>query len=118
MSPFLAGQKPCSFCHIPYSKEDAPFKMNLALCQVCGKKVVPEVLLATVDPPPGVRSLSLPARHVRRSQTTFLDPNHWPRQADRGESLPFEEESSRRSQRCHRQRRSPVFGIRPAQTVD
>ena len=50
------GQKPCSFCHIPYDKDDAPFAMNLATCQMCQKKIVPEILLATVDPPAGVRN--------------------------------------------------------------
>lgn len=47
-------QKPCSFCHIPYSQDDSPFPMRLVPCLSCGKKLVPEVLLATVDPPPGM----------------------------------------------------------------
>jgi hypothetical protein len=50
-------QKPCSFCHIPYSKDDSPFPMRLIPCSSCGKKLVPEILLATVDPPPGVRMI-------------------------------------------------------------
>jgi hypothetical protein len=48
-------QKPCSFCHIPYDKDESPFPMRLVPCSVCGKKLVPEILLATIDPPPGVR---------------------------------------------------------------
>lgn len=47
-------QKPCSFCHIPYRQDDSPFQMRLVPCVSCGKKLVPEILLSTIDPPPGM----------------------------------------------------------------
>lgn len=44
--------KPCSFCHVPYHHRIAPFSnMKLVPCLLCGKKWVPEILLATVEPP-------------------------------------------------------------------
>ena len=44
--------KPCSYCHVPYHHRIAPFSnMKLVPCLHCGKKWVPEILLATVEPP-------------------------------------------------------------------
>jgi C2 domain len=44
--------KPCSFCHVPYHHRLAPFNnMKLVPCLLCGKKWVPEVVLATCEPP-------------------------------------------------------------------
>ena len=44
--------KPCSYCHVPYHHRMAPFtNMKLVPCLLCGKKWVPEVILATLEPP-------------------------------------------------------------------
>lgn len=44
--------KPCSYCHVPYHHRLAPFtNMKLVPCMLCGKKWVPEVVLATCEPP-------------------------------------------------------------------
>ena len=44
--------KPCSYCHVPYHHRLAPFtNMKLVPCMMCGKKWVPEVVLATCEPP-------------------------------------------------------------------
>lgn len=44
--------KPCSAVHVPYSHRQAPFSnLKLVPCLLCGKKWVPEVILATVEPP-------------------------------------------------------------------
>ena len=44
--------KPCSYCHVPYHHRLAPFtNMKLVPCLLCGKKWVPEVVLATCEPP-------------------------------------------------------------------
>ena len=45
---------PCSVCHVPYnSSRKAPFaNMKLVPCGLCRGKWVPEVLIATVEPPP------------------------------------------------------------------
>lgn len=48
-------ETPCSYCHIPYKKDSAPFDMQLARCNVCKKRYVPEILLTTIEPPPGVK---------------------------------------------------------------
>ena len=44
----------CSMCHIPYSHRSPPFSMRLCLCNICGKRYVPDVLLSTVEIPHGV----------------------------------------------------------------
>jgi uncharacterized coiled-coil protein SlyX len=44
--------KPCSSVHVPYSHRHAPFSnLKLVPCLCCGKKWVPEVILATVEVP-------------------------------------------------------------------
>eukprot|EP00980_Cylindrotheca_fusiformis_P028031 scaffold22577_cov122-Cylindrotheca_fusiformis.AAC.10 len=44
--------KPCSYCHVPYHHRLAPFtNMKLVPCLLCGRKWVPECLLATCEPP-------------------------------------------------------------------
>ena len=44
--------RPCSYCHVPYHHKFAPFtNLKLCPCLLCGKKWVPEVILATVEPP-------------------------------------------------------------------
>lgn len=44
--------KTCSYCHVPYHHRLAPFtNMKLVPCLLCGKKWVPEVILATIEPP-------------------------------------------------------------------
>eukprot|EP00804_Cyclotella_cryptica_P027640 CCRYP_010258-RC/>CCRYP_010258-RC protein AED:0.06 eAED:0.06 QI:237/1/1/1/0.88/0.8/10/2605/828 len=44
--------RPCSYCHVPYHHRLAPFtNMKLVPCLSCGKKWVPEIILATVEPP-------------------------------------------------------------------
>ena len=44
----------CGICHIPYKFDKAPYKLKLERCGVCGRKTVPEILLATIEPPPGL----------------------------------------------------------------
>lgn len=44
----------CGVCHIPYKVDKAPYKLKLQRCNICGRKTVPEILLATIDPPAGV----------------------------------------------------------------
>ena len=44
--------RPCSYCHVPYHHRLAPFSnMKLVPCLLCGKKWVPECILATIEPP-------------------------------------------------------------------
>jgi hypothetical protein len=44
--------RPCSYCHVPYHHRLAPFtNMKLVPCVLCGKKWVPEIILATTEPP-------------------------------------------------------------------
>jgi uncharacterized protein YbjQ (UPF0145 family) len=44
----------CGSCHIPYKYDRAPYKLKMERCGVCGRKMVPEILLATIEPPPGI----------------------------------------------------------------
>jgi hypothetical protein len=47
--------KPCSAVHVPYSHRRAPFSnLKLVPCLHCGRKWVPEVILATCEPPKGL----------------------------------------------------------------
>ncbi|SPR01653.1 C2 domain-containing protein [Plasmodiophora brassicae] len=41
---------PCSACHTTYSRDSAPFRMNLLPCSTCGHHLVPDLLLATIRP--------------------------------------------------------------------
>jgi len=53
-NPQISGEtySPCRFCHVPCSESDAPFaNMKLVRCGVCSNGWVPEVLLATIEPP-------------------------------------------------------------------
>ncbi|XP_075226369.1 C2 domain-containing protein 5 isoform X2 [Lycorma delicatula] len=68
---------PCSFCHIPYNHKTAPFHLNVYRCSVCRKKMVPDILLATIEPPEG---LPLTGRGC------FLQAFEWrPKKDNRGE---------------------------------
>jgi hypothetical protein len=61
MGALSAGPNPpasrlgrCSACHIPYSHRSPPFSMRLVLCELCGKKYVPDLILASIEMPPHV----------------------------------------------------------------
>ncbi|ETV98354.1 hypothetical protein, variant [Aphanomyces invadans] len=44
-------ESPCMMCHIPYSRNLAPFSnMRMVRCGVCGRKWVPEMLLSSTEP--------------------------------------------------------------------
>ncbi|GLD96682.1 hypothetical protein PINS_up005365 [Pythium insidiosum] len=49
---------PCVLCHIPYSRSLAPFSnMRMVRCGICGNKWVPEMLLASIEPPAGMATM-------------------------------------------------------------
>jgi len=44
---------PCAIAHVPYNHDAAPFaNMRLVPCGLCRKRWVPEVMMATIEPPP------------------------------------------------------------------
>ncbi|EFX89381.1 hypothetical protein DAPPUDRAFT_40738 [Daphnia pulex] len=45
---------PCRVCHIPYSKASIPFPIKLSRCALCRQGKVPDVLIATIEPPTGM----------------------------------------------------------------
>lgn len=45
----------CNSFHVPYHLNDAPYQMKLSLCQICKKGYVPDMILATIDPPEGIQ---------------------------------------------------------------
>ncbi|KAL4172025.1 hypothetical protein KRP22_007200 [Phytophthora ramorum] len=48
------SKSPCLLCHIPYSRSLAPFSnMRMVRCGVCGNKWVPEMMIASIEPPAG-----------------------------------------------------------------
>lgn len=84
--------RPCSYCHVPYNHRQAPFDgMRLVPCGVCGRKWVPQTILATIEPPSGLAIRGEPSlveakvcRVVRRGASSM--------EADAtrvSESLPF-----------------------------
>ncbi|CAI5711321.1 unnamed protein product [Peronospora destructor] len=49
------SKSPCLLCHIPYSRSLAPFSnMRMVRCGVCGSKWVPEMMIASIEPPVGL----------------------------------------------------------------
>jgi hypothetical protein len=90
----LPRVKPCSASHVPYAHTQAPFKaMKLVPCALCGRKWVPELLLATVEPP-----LHLPSRGAGvLVQARVCRPHAWARRVGSrnaelvSEQLPFVE---------------------------
>ncbi|CAI5746879.1 unnamed protein product [Peronospora destructor] len=49
------SKSPCPLCHIPYSRSLAPFSnMRIIRCGVCGSKWVPEMMIASIEPPTGL----------------------------------------------------------------
>jgi hypothetical protein len=48
-------QRPCSYVHVPYNHNNAPFSfMRIVPCIVCRRKWVPETILATIEPSPAL----------------------------------------------------------------
>lgn len=45
----------CSICHIPYAQSSLPFKAMMTKCSLCRRYKVPDVLLATIEPPEGIQ---------------------------------------------------------------
>ncbi|GAM29096.1 hypothetical protein SAMD00019534_122720, partial [Acytostelium subglobosum LB1] len=79
----------CSICHIPYSREDSPFPGSVVACAVCKKKYVPEVLMATIEVPPGMpitgKGCLVQARVCRLKKKVQGDSNA----TQLSESVPF-----------------------------
>ncbi|CAI5711817.1 unnamed protein product [Peronospora destructor] len=49
------SKSPCLLCHIPYSRSLGPFSnMRMVRCGVCGSKWVPEMMIASIEPPVGL----------------------------------------------------------------
>ncbi len=54
-APSFKPVRPCSYFHTPYNRKNAPFHgMLLVPCGVCGRKWVPQTVLATIEPPRGI----------------------------------------------------------------
>jgi hypothetical protein len=48
-------RKPCFAAHVPYNRNMAPFAfMRLVPCAMCRRKWVPEFILTSTEPPPGL----------------------------------------------------------------
>jgi hypothetical protein len=42
---------PCSLCHIPYNRRRSPFPMRFLKCALCEKRYIPEMIMASIEPP-------------------------------------------------------------------
>ena len=58
--PNIFGREPaCSICHVAYDRRRAtPFPMNFTKCGRCGRHSVPEMILATMEPPKELETLT------------------------------------------------------------
>ncbi|EFA77124.1 C2 calcium-dependent membrane targeting domain-containing protein [Heterostelium album PN500] len=69
----------CAICHIPYPKDDSPFGNQHVKCAVCKKKYVPEIILASIDLPPGIpitgKGVLVQARVCRLKKKSQGDSN-------------------------------------------
>ncbi|XP_039297493.1 C2 domain-containing protein 5 isoform X2 [Nilaparvata lugens] len=45
---------PCSICHVAFNHKSVSFHMELSKCINCKKKMVPDILLASIEPPEGL----------------------------------------------------------------
>lgn len=45
-------RRPCAAMHVPYRRRRAPYPVELTLCRLCRRRYVPDLILATVEPPP------------------------------------------------------------------
>lgn len=57
INPRRRRYRDCLPCHIPYKRQQAPFEGGFVQCRLCGRRHVPQVILATVDPPPDLDML-------------------------------------------------------------
>ncbi|KAJ8923546.1 hypothetical protein NQ315_010124 [Exocentrus adspersus] len=46
----------CTITHLPYDSNNVPIKTTAAKCVLCHKGKVPEILIATIEPPEGIPS--------------------------------------------------------------
>lgn len=46
----------CCSVHVPYRRKRAPYEVDLSLCRLCHRRYVPDMILATIDPPPELES--------------------------------------------------------------
>lgn len=44
-------RRACCAAHVPYHRQRAPYEVDLSLCRICQKRYVPDLLLATIEPP-------------------------------------------------------------------
>jgi len=52
------GARSCASCHFPFTEEvNPPFRMEFAKCAVCNQALVPELVIATVEPPPELETV-------------------------------------------------------------
>lgn len=51
-SRYSKRRRPCAAMHVPYRRRRAPYPVELTLCRLCRRRYVPDLILATVEPPP------------------------------------------------------------------
>ncbi|KXS11898.1 C2-domain-containing protein, partial [Gonapodya prolifera JEL478] len=54
-------KRSCQVCHIPYDRASSPFQIHCSRCRICKRHIVPDLLLATVEPP---GDLNMSGNHV------------------------------------------------------
>ena len=61
-------QSACAILHIPYARTSMPFRMQTTLCSECGKRVVPEFILSTMEIATDTTGIGLPVPIIGRGQ--------------------------------------------------
>lgn len=48
------SQLRCNLCHLPYSKNSVPFRVNVSKCAICKRAKVPDVMFTTIEVPANI----------------------------------------------------------------
>lgn len=47
----IPKRRVCCSAHVPFRRQKAPFAVDLTLCRLCHRRYVPDMILATIEPP-------------------------------------------------------------------
>lgn len=48
------SQLRCNLCHLPYSENSVPFRVNVSKCAICKRAKVPDVMFTTIEVPANI----------------------------------------------------------------
>jgi len=48
------SQLRCNLCHLPYSENSVPFRVNVSKCAICKRAKVPDIMFTTIEVPANI----------------------------------------------------------------